>query len=339
MKKVAVVILNWNGEELMRRFLPSVMAHTPADVADVFVADNGSTDHSVEMLRKEFPAVRLILLDRNYGFAEGYNRALEQTDAFCAVLLNSDVEVTPGWLEAPLEALEADPGLAGVQPKIIDWKDRQRFEYAGAAGGWIDRYGYPFCRGRVLHRVEADRGQYDAPAEVFWISGACFFIRTEVYRKEGGLDATFFAHQEEIDLCWRLRARGYRLACTPQSVVCHVGGATLEMESPHKTFLNFRNNLLMVYKNMPEERLVGVMRCRFWMDYLAAGKFVLTGRLKNARAIMNARREFKRLKKTYAPVRRENLAKTVVSSIPGMIGESLVLAFYLKGKKNFTDYE
>ena len=333
--KVSVILLNWNGRKLLEKFLPSVVAHTPSDVAEVVVADNGSTDDSVAMLRERFPGVRLILLDRNYGFAEGYNRAIEQTAAEYTVLLNTDVEVTPGWLMAPLEELDADPSVAAVQPKLLSRRDRSFFEYAGAAGGWIDRYGYPFCRGRVLSVVEEDRGQYDAPADIFWASGACLFIRTDVYRRVGGLDARFFAHQEEIDLCWRLRSRGYRLRCTPQSVVYHVGGGTLHTESPYKTFLNFRNNLLMIYKNLPDRDLRCVMRLRRVLDGLAALRFVLTGHVKNAAAIVRARREFHRWRKDYAPIRAENLRLATLDPIPEQMNRSLLLRFYLKGEKTF----
>ncbi|MDR0796218.1 MAG: glycosyltransferase family 2 protein [Tannerella sp.] len=334
--KVSVVILNWNGEALLRKFLPSVIANTPSHVAEIMVADNGSKDNSVSMLQNEFPSVRLILFDRNYGFAEGYNQAISHIDSTYVVLLNSDVEITPNWLDAPLRAMEADDKLAGVQPKILAYHDKKTFEYAGAAGGWIDAYGYPFCRGRVLHNVEEDRGQYDDPANIFWASGACFFVRTEVFKKEGGFDAQFFAHQEEIDFCWRLRARGYRLACIPLSIVYHVGGATLQTESPQKTFLNFRNNLIMIYKNMAADRLQPVMRRRFWLDYVALIKFFLTGHPANAKAVIQARKAFKLLQKEYVPVREDNLSKTIVSPIPEMFRKSLIVAFYLKRKKTFT---
>ncbi|MDR0348979.1 MAG: glycosyltransferase family 2 protein [Tannerella sp.] len=337
MKKVAVVILNWNGKVLLEEFLPAVIKYTPDDIADLVVADNGSTDDSVEMLKKRFPAVRLILLDKNYGFAEGYNQALQQIELPYTVLLNSDVEVTPNWLAAPLKALDTDKQLAGVQPKILAQKNKTYFEYAGAAGGWIDKYGYPFCRGRVLHVVEEDRGQYDTPADVFWVSGACFFVRTDIYKKEGGLDANFFAHQEEIDFCWRLRSRGYRLTCIPRAVVYHVGGATLRVESPRKTFLNFRNNLLMLYKNLPQNQLKQVMRFRFWLDYAAAARYLLGGHLKNVQAVYQARKEYKALKKTYAPIRKENLEKTIAGKIPEMMQNSIIMAFYTKGKRTFTD--
>ena len=262
-KKVAVVILNWNGEALLEQFLPSVIAHTPPEQADVIVADNGSTDGSIPMLRAKFPDVRLIQFSRNYGFAEGYNRAMAETEADYVVLLNSDVEVTPGWLDEPIDMLDANERMAAVQPKILAYADRQRFEYAGAAGGWIDSYGYPFCRGRILHITETDTGQYDTPTDIFWASGACAVMRRSAYLHVGGLDAAFFAHQEEIDLCWRLKARGYRICYAPHSTVYHVGGATLHAENPRKTFLNFHNNLLMIYKNMSERTLSCVMRRRF----------------------------------------------------------------------------
>lgn len=337
MKKVSIVILNWNGSRLLRRFLPSVLAYSPGHLTEVVVADNGSSDDSIELLKSSFPEVRIIPLDTNYGFAEGYNKALEQIDSEYTVLLNSDVEVTPGWLDAPLTVLDTEPSVAGVQPKIRAEKQKDHFEYAGAAGGYLDRYGYPFCRGRVMHVVEKDEGQYDQTADILWASGACLFIRTALYKEAGGLDPTFFAHQEEIDLCWRLRCRGYRLVCTPQSVVYHVGGATLNMESPHKTFLNFRNNLLMIYKNLSDKELKSVMRFRFWSDYLAATKFLLTGHPKNAKAVYNARKAFDQLKPEYQLVRQENLRRTSNHSIPEILNRSLLIAFYLKGQKRFSE--
>jgi GT2 family glycosyltransferase len=335
-KKVAVVILNWNGRALMEKFLPRVIACTPPEEADIVVADNGSDDGSVAMLREKFPSVRIVAFSRNYGFAEGYNRAVSEVEADYIVLLNSDVEVTPHWLDEPVGMLDGDATVAGVQPRILDFKDRRRFEYAGAAGGWIDCYGYPFCRGRVLHVVEEDTGQYDTPADIFWVSGACAVMRRAAYLEAGGLDAEFFAHQEEIDLCWRLRARGYRLRYAPGSVVYHVGGATLRMESPHKTFLNFRNNLLMIYKNMPDRELAGVMRLRFWLDGLAMLHFLLTGQFASAGAVIRARREYAKKKRAYQSVRRENLALTVVDPIPEMLRKSMLLSFYLKRKDTFA---
>lgn len=337
MDKIAVVILNWNGCDMLRSFLPSVITCSGADGAVVYVADNGSTDDSVEMLRREFPSVRLILLDRNYGFADGYNRALRQVEAEYAVLLNSDVEVTDRWLHPLAAYMDAHPEVAGCQPKLLSWRDRSAFEYAGAAGGFIDRYGYPFCRGRIMSTVEQDDGQYDAVAPVFWATGAALFIRLEDYWKAGGLDGRFFAHMEEIDLCWRLRARGRLLVCVPQSVVYHVGGATLKKENPRKTFLNFRNNLLMLYKNLPEGELKGVMRVRWLLDQVAALVFLLKGQWPNARAVWRVRREFRRLRPSFRPSREENMEKACTPVIPERTGYSLLLRYYLKGKKRFAD--
>ena len=334
--KVSVIILNWNGQALLEEFLPSVIANSPSDVAEVVVADNGSTDGSVAMLTKKYPSVRLILLDKNYGFAEGYNKAINQTDAEYTVLLNSDIEVTANWLDAPLAAMGADKSIAAVQPKIRAQRNKEYFEYAGAAGGFFDIYGYPYCRGRVMSVVEKDLGQYDTQADVLWATGACLFIRTEVYKKEGGLDPRFFAHQEEIDMCWRLRSRGYRIVCAPESIVYHVGGATLNVESPRKTFLNFRNNLLMLYKNLPEKDLRRVFRARLWLDFIAATKFFLSGHPKNASAVFQARREFKQLRADYKEIRKENLQKTVCPQIPEIRRKCLLVSFYFKGKRFYS---
>ena len=337
MKRVSVVILNWNGVDMLRKFMPSVIDNSVGEGIEICVADNASSDGSLEMLRSEFPVVRLIELDQNYGFAEGYNRALAQVDAEYVVLLNSDVEVTSHWLEPLLDYMDTHSGTVACQPKLLSWHNKEYFEYAGAAGGYMDIYGYPYCRGRVLHIVEKDNGQYDTPADILWATGACLFIRTAIYKEVGGLDAGFFAHQEEIDMCWRLRSRGYRLVCTPGSVVYHVGGATLQVESPRKTFLNFRNNLLMIYKNLSEKDLKHVMRARFFLDYIAATKFLLCGHIQNAKAVYEARKAFFEMKPVYVVKRKENLAKTTLATIPELMRNSLILSFYLKGKKKFTD--
>jgi GT2 family glycosyltransferase len=336
MKKVTVLILNWNGKKLLEAFMPFVIEHSPAEHSEIIVADNGSTDGSVSLLQEQFPSVGIIALDKNHGFAEGYNLAMQQVNTEYAVLLNNDVEVTAGWLDAPLTLMDSDPSVACVQPKIRSWRNRSFFEYAGAAGGYLDRYGYPFCRGRLLHVVEEDLGQYDTQADILWATGACLFIRTEVFRSAGGLDARFFAHQEEVDLCWRMRCRGYRLVYTPHSVVYHVGAATLAAENPRKTFLNFRNSLLMLYKNLPEEELPHVMRVRFWLDYIAVLKFLLNIHLKDAQAVYLARREFRRMKSSYLPIRIGNIGKTTLTPIPEQMPRSLVVAFYLKGKKTYS---
>ncbi|WP_289114430.1 glycosyltransferase family 2 protein [uncultured Bacteroides sp.] len=336
MDKIAVVILNWNGCDMLRSFLPSVVRFSEADDAVVYVADNGSTDASVAMLRREFPSVRLILLEENHGFADGYNLALKQVEAEYIVLLNSDVEVTEHWLVPLAGYMDAHPETAACQPKIRSWRNKGQFEYAGAAGGFIDRYGYPFCRGRIMGVVEEDKGQYDTVIPIFWATGAALFIRLADYREAGGLDGRFFAHMEEIDLCWRFRARGRQLACVPQSVVFHVGGATLKKENPRKTFLNFRNNLVMLYKNLPQEDLVPVMRVRAVLDYTAALSFMLKGQFPNALAVLRARRAYSSLRASFTASRKENLEKTTFAAIPERTKGSILAQFYLHGKKFFS---
>lgn len=321
---------------MLRSFLPSVVRYSAAEGTEVYVADNGSTDASVEMLRREFPSVHLIILNENHGFAEGYNLALQQISAEYAVLLNSDVEVTEHWLVPLADYMDAHPEVAACQPKIRSWRHKELFEYAGAAGGFIDRYGYPFCRGRIMGTVEKDNGQYDTVVPVFWVTGAALFIRRKDYLDAGGLDGRFFAHMEEIDLCWRLRARGRMLVCVPQSTVYHVGGATLKKESPRKTFLNFRNNLVMLYKNLPPEELVSVMRVRTVLDYAAALSFLLKGQLPNMWAVIRARRAFRSLRSSFASAREENLKKTCLPVIPERTKNSILSQFYLHGKKYFS---
>lgn len=274
----------------------------------VYVADNGSTDASVAMLRREFPSVHLILLEENHGFADGYNLALKQVEAEYVVLLNSDVEVTEHWLVPLAEYMDAYPETAACQPKIRSWRNKGQFEYAGAAGGFIDRYGYPFCRGRIMGVVEEDKGQYDTVIPISGLRGGSVHPSGRL-PGSGWAGRTFFAHMEEIDLCWRLRARGRQLACIPQSVVFHVGGATLKKENPRKTFLNFRNNLVMLYKNLPQEDLASVMRVRAVLDYVAAFSFMLKGQLPNALAVFRARRAYHSLRTSLAASRKENLKK------------------------------
>lgn len=334
-KPIAIVILNWNGVDLLRRFLPSVRANS-SGLAEVIVADNGSTDASCAVLESEFPDVRIIRLPENYGFAEGYNRALEQVDAPYYLLLNSDVEVPAGWLAPLLDYMELHPEVAACQPKMLSYAERDCFEYAGAAGGFLDRYGYPFCRGRVFDTLEHDDGQYDDVAPVLWASGAALMVRRQDWLAAGGLDGRFFAHMEEIDFCWRLRSRGRGIVCIPASRVYHVGGASLAQGNPRKTFLNFRNNLLMLYKNLPEAELRPVMRARRWFDYAAAAKFLVGGDVANARAVLRARREFCRLRPEFQPQRAENLRRAAAAAIPERTDSSLLVAYYLKGKKTYS---
>ena len=291
--KCSVIILNWNGAEMLRTYLPSVVAHTTLPDVEIIVADNGSTDNSLEVLCTEFPDVRTIVLDQNYGFAEGYNRAINQVDSQYVVLLNSDVEVTEGWLESMLAYLDANADVASVQPKIRSYLNRDYFEHAGAAGGFVNALGYPYCRGRILWKVEQDKGQYDTITDVDWTSGACMCVRTNVYKELGGLDASFFAHMEEIDLCWRMRNAGWRLVCLPQSVVYHLGGGSLHYDSPRKTYLNHRNNLIMIKKN--KKHPFGVIFVRFFLDYAAACLYLLQGRWGAFKAVFQARRDYHKM--------------------------------------------
>ena len=334
MNRVAVVILNYNGAEMLKKFLPTVIKCSQG--AKIVVADNASTDSSVAVMREQFPAVELICFEKNWGFAQGYNLALEKVDAEYFILLNSDVEVTQGWIEPMLELLDGNLDVAACQPKLLDYKRKTHFEYAGAAGGFIDRYGYPYCRGRIFDTVEEDKGQYDSVCDIFWATGAALMVRAEEYRSAGGLDGRFFAHMEEIDLCWRLRSRGRRILCVPQSIVYHVGGATLNYNSPRKTFLNFRNNLLMLHKNLQQKEYRTVMTVRCLLDYVAAAKFLLTGDVANCKAVVEARREFKRVKSGYNTNRKENLQATVAEEIPERSCFSILWRYYARGCKRFS---
>ena len=299
--KCSVVILNWNGAQMLRTYLPSVVKSCQqsaiSDQVELVVADNGSTDNSLEVLAKEFPTVKTIVLGQNYGFAEGYNRAIAQVDSEYVVLLNSDVETPEGWLEPLLDYLDAHSEIAAVQPKVRSWRDKTRFEHAGAAGGYVNALGYPYCRGRRLWGVEKDQGQYDEVAIIDWTTGACMCVRTQIYKDLGGLDASFFAHMEEIDLCWRMRNHGWQLACVPQSVVYHLGGGSLSYDNPRKTYLNHRNNLLMIYKN--KRHPYGVLFVRFFLDYAAACLYLLQGRAKSCKAVFEARRDYRKMRKAY----------------------------------------
>ena len=332
--KVAVVILNYNGAAMLGRFLPSVIKYSPG--VEIVVADNASTDDSVALLAAGFPSVRVVQLDRNYGFADGYNKALTQIDAEYYLLLNSDVEVTEGWLEPLLSFMENNPNAVACQPKILAYNNKTHFEYAGAAGGFIDRYGYPYCRGRLFDTIEEDKGQYDGVCRIFWATGAAMMVRSSAYHAAGGFDGRFFAHMEEVDLCWRMLARGGEIYAVPQSKVYHVGGATLNKSNPRKTFLNFRNNLLMLYKFLPHCELRGVMRTRTVLDYVAAVKFIAIGAWGDFKAVVRARREYKRMRGEYKSVREQNLALAVVPVIKERAAFSLLWQYYMKRKKNFS---
>jgi len=337
MEKLAIVILNWNGRKMLASYLPSVMQYSK-DEAVVYVADNASTDGSLEMLREHFPDVRLIELEKNWGFAEGYNKALARIEAEYYLLLNSDIEVTHYWLTPMIELFDSHRDIAACQPKLLSIFDRDAFEYAGACGGFLDRFGYPFCRGRVFETVERDNGQYDYTSDVLWATGAALMIRSKDYWDAGGLDGRFFAHNEEIDLCWRLRIRGRRVVCLPDSYVYHVGGGTLPKSNPMKTFLNFRNNLTMLYKCLPEAELKPVMRWRWWLDYLAAWEMLILKRnVGDFKAVYRARRAFKKWRNDFDADRKAIQACRATKEIPEQRMFSLLWQYYVKGRKTFSD--
>ena len=329
-KRVAVIILNWNGEKLLREFLPSVVKNTNTDLGRVVVVDNHSTDGSWICLEQEFPDVERVLFEENFGFAGGYNRAIEMIEAEYVVLLNSDVEVAPGWLEPLVAVLDRDERVAAVQPKILAYRDKKKFEYAGAAGGYIEYLGFPFCRGRVMDTTEQDDGQYDDEVDVFWATGASLCIRRDVYRATGGLDEAFFAHMEEIDLCWRLKNGGYTLKVVPSSVVYHLGGGSLPMNHPKKLFLNYRNNLLMLHKNLCAKQRKKIFFARVLLDTMAGGLFLLKGQWSNTRSVIRAYKAFREMRKVY-PVPERSV------SLSGIYPRSIVLDYFLRGKKKFSD--
>ena len=334
MERVAVIILNYNGAAMLRTFLPSVLEYSAG--ATVVVADNASTDDSLQLLHDSFPTVKVLQFDKNYGFAGGYNRALELIDKEYCLLLNSDVEVTEGWLVPLLSFMDNNREAVACQPKILAYKQKRYFEYAGASGGFIDRYGYPYCRGRIFTSTEEDKGQYNDICSVFWATGAALLVRRNEYLAAGGLDERFFAHMEEIDLCWRMLARGGRIYVVPQSVVYHVGGATLEKSNPKKTYLNFRNNLLMLHKNLLPAEYAKVMRTRTLLDYIAAFKFLLSFSWGNFKAVLKARRDFKRMRDSYSAVRKENMEKTIVGRIEERSNFSILWQYYACRKKRFS---
>ncbi len=338
---VAVVILNWNGRDFLRKFLPSVLASSYI-ATRVIVADNGSTDDSIDVLEREFPEVEIIRNEENYGFAEGYNRALAEVDAPIYVLLNSDVEVKPNWLQALVQRLQEDPKIAAVQPKILAEHDRGLFEYAGAAGGFIDRLGFPYCRGRIFDECERDEGQYDAPIDIFWASGAAMCIRSEVYHAAGGLDGDFFAHMEEIDLCWRIKDLGYRIVYTPDSVVYHVGGGTLNKSNPRKTYLNFRNNLSMLSKNYAPAELFTLLPLRILLDAIAAYRALFSGDTDTFKAIARAHfsfiGNFPHLLRKRSQVKRLKQEKQIgMADAAGRFKGSIVWNYFVKGRRRFSE--
>ncbi len=335
MIKTSIVILNWNGKQYLKQFLPSVIKYTDKRDTEIVVADNGSTDDSLDFLKSEFPDIKLIELKKNYGFAEGYNKALQQVEAEFYILLNSDVEVDENWEQALIDVLEKNPTVAAVMPKIRSFHEKENFEYAGAAGGFIDQYGYPFCRGRILDKIEKDEGQYDQLTEVFWATGACLAIRAELFHDLHGFDSFFFAHMEEIDLCWRLKNKGYKIMFTPESSVFHVGGGSLPNEHPYKLFLNFRNNLILLYKNLPGKNLVPILFSRMILDGIAAIKYLLSLKPIHFYVVLKAHFSFYKAIRKYREFRKVN--QEYNKTYPTQVFKgSMIVSYYLKGKKKFN---
>lgn len=339
MIKLAVVILNWNGRGFLERYLPSVVMHSNIGGVKVVVADNGSEDDSIAYLKIAFPTVEIIALDKNYGFSEGYNRALSQLEAEYFVLLNSDVEVTRGWLEPIIAALDGNTLVAACMPKIISDERRDLFEYAGAAGGFIDKYGYPFCQGRIFDSLETDYGQYDEAREIFWATGACIAVRGPLFKLAGGLDSDFFAHMEEIDLCWRLKNRGYQIMYVPYSVVYHLGGGTLPQGNPRKTFLNFRNNLFLLYKNLPEEAIFRTIFARLVLDGISSLRFLIKFSFAEFFAILRAHYAFYSGYSRYKQFRKEEKKFIVRYQHKEMYPQSIVKQYFINKKYSFLSLQ
>ncbi|HRS53330.1 MAG TPA: glycosyltransferase family 2 protein [Bacteroidales bacterium] len=330
--RVAVVILNWNGRRFLEKFLP-VVIEMSSDDAEVIVADNASTDDSIFFLQQNFPDIKVIANNENGGFSKGYNDVLEQIDADIFVLLNSDIQVTKNWIKPVVELMKKDPNIAACQPKIKSYINPDYFEYAGAAGGFIDKFGYPFCRGRIFQFIEKDIGQYDDVCEIFWATGACMFVRADIYKKFGGLDEDFFAHMEEIDFCWRIKNAGYKVMYCPHSVIYHIGGGTLPKNSWKKTYLNFRNNLSLLYKNLPIKDLYFVMLVRMFLDFVASLKFLINGDVRDAFAVIKAYAHFYKWLPKFYRKRKCCIHKEVSKIYKG----SIVKDFYILNKKKFTD--
>ncbi|MBP5241794.1 MAG: glycosyltransferase family 2 protein [Bacteroidales bacterium] len=332
-KRVAIVILNWNGRKMLQEFLPAVVEHSAT--AQIVVADNGSTDDSLDFLRTNYPQIQLVINDKNYGFAEGYNKALAKVDADYYVILNSDVEVTPNWIEPVVELMESDENIAICQPKLLSHINRENFEYAGGAGGFIDRFGYPFCRGRVFSTLEKDLGQYDDVREVFWATGAAMFVKAPVFHQLGGFDGDFFAHMEEIDFCWRAKNSGYKVMYCPTSKIYHVGGGTLPPSSPFKTFLNFRNNFALLYKNLRRISIAYVFPARIVLDYVAAVRFLTEGKPKEFWAVVRAHFAFYGMVPSLTRKRRKMDHRKVGEIYRG----SVVFANFLFKKNKFSMFD
>jgi len=329
--KLAIVILNWNGQEFLSRFLPMLVKYKTSD-SEIIIADNASTDNSMEFLKKEYPTIRIILNKENGGFAKGYNDALLQIDAKYYVLLNSDIEVTENWIQPVIELMDSDERIAACQPKLLSCFEKTKFEYAGAAGGFIDKLGYPFCRGRIFDTLEEDKEQYHDNREIFWATGACLFVRADAYWSVDGMDNDFFAHMEEVDLCWRLKNKGYKIMFCCDSKVYHIGGGTLPKSSSRKTFLNFRNNLILLYKNLSCWQFFKVYFVRIFLDIIAALKFLSEGHFSDFIAVAKAHFVF------YFTFYRHRRKRTIanLTEVSGIYKKSIVLEYYLRKKKTFT---
>ena len=334
--KLSIVILNWNGSHHLRRFLPSVIKYSNYNWVEIIVADNHSDDESCEVIEKEFPVVKLLHLDLNYGFAEGYNRALKDNNAEYILLLNSDVEVTENWLEPMIQMMDSNPLIAACQPKIIQLDHHEKFEYAGASGGFIDHYGYPFCRGRIVNFQEQDLGQYDHPISVFWASGAAMLVRGKLWHESGGFDSDFWAHMEEIDLCWRMKNLRYKVVVCPESKVFHLGGGSLSYGSPQKIYLNFRNNLFLLFKNLPKGKLYKTLILRMILDGVAAFQFLFTGQFIAFTKVLVAHRDFYKSHGKLRMKRKELLTKIVTTDHPEIYKGSLIFDFFILRKRKFS---
>jgi GT2 family glycosyltransferase len=337
MLKTAIVILNFNGIDFLRKFLGTAIKYSVSDDTGVFVADNNSTDGSCEWIESNFKEVKLIRLSSNYGFAGGYNHALKEIKAEYFILLNSDIEVTNGWLRPLVNFMDLNPNVASCQPKILSYSDKDKFEHAGAAGCFIDKYGYPFCRGRILNKTENDIGQYNSQIDIFWSSGACMIVRSTAWEKCTGFDADFFAHMEEIDLCWRFHKAGYRVSFLPESVVYHVGGGTLSYDSPQKTYLNFRNNLFLLYKNLHERKLKKILFIRKLLDGVAAGFFLLKGSIKSFKAVWKAHMDFYKAIPVLNEKRKSIVTTDADNASNYIFNKSIVYEYYIKRKRTYQD--
>lgn len=333
MASVSIVILNYNGKHYLEKFLRTVIKNSKGH--EIVVADNNSSDGSIDFLKRNFAGLKIISFDRNFGFCEGYNKALCQLSSDFFVLLNSDIEVTENWIEPVLNLFEKDEKIAAAQPKLLDYNKKKKFEYAGGAGGYIDKYGYPFCRGRIFDSIEDDEGQYDDTTEIFWASGACLFIRGDLFKKYGGFDVDFFAHMEEIDLCWRLKQDGFKIFYCAESTIFHVGGGTLAYANPQKTYLNFRNSLMVLFKNLPTNEFIAKLILRWLLDYIAATKFLLTGNIKDSLMVIKAHLYiWKNITSLY---KKRKLTHHSRRSLTGVYNKFLLFTYHIARVRNFSD--